>query len=109
MAIKSFEEYKNGDKFVNESRATSRERLLKILRDKYPDAWFKKGENFDSEYEGSIWTGEGSMDDGIPLFDVYGPSSLYELGVYKELADLLDKHGWYAEQYDAGTFFLYKI
>lgn len=92
------------------NEATSRSRLKNILKRKFPDMWMKDGEDFSSSNAGSIWTGEGSFDnDGIPLFDNFATSPLYELGVHKDLVRVLDKHGWFAEFHDGGTVFIWPI
>lgn len=90
--------------------ATSRTKLIEVLNKKFPKVWTKLGEEFSPNYQGSIWTGEGSEvdEEGTPAFCMFGPQSLYDLGVYIPLAQLLEKHGWFAEAHDGGTFFLFE-
>lgn len=86
-----------------------RDELMVALKQKYPRAWFKLGEDFSSEEEGSIWSGEGSYtNDDIPLFNYYDEYGMYEFGVLNELNEFLESVGWYAETYDPGTYFFYK-
>lgn len=85
----------------------NREELIEILRREYPKMWTKFGEQFNGS-DGAIWTGEGSMTkEDYPLFDYNSDSSLYVMGTWKPLYDLLDKHGWYCEWYDSGTVLIY--
>jgi hypothetical protein len=96
-------------KKMNESVEVDRDTLMNILKEKYPKAWFKPGEDFGSDYsEDTIWTGEGSYsNDGMKLFDPYTDDyENYELEVYKPFNDFIESMGYYAESYDAGTFFI---
>jgi hypothetical protein len=86
-----------------------REQLMQLLRDKYPSLFLRTSEEFNKEYRGGIWTsGEDSplAKDGCPIFYYDATSPRYELGVHQEIYKLLDKHGWYAEWYDAGTLLI---
>jgi hypothetical protein len=108
------EEEGGGDMFgeskkLNEGMpAMSRDELMAVLKQKFPKAWFKPGEDFGSDYsENSIWTGEGSYaNNGMELFNDYAEGEGYEMGVYKPLNDLVESLGYYFEPYDSGTFFI---
>jgi hypothetical protein len=82
--------------------------MIELLKKEFPKMWLKPSEDFSREFEGGIWTGEGSIDnDGLPMFDYWShEESIYEMGVRKTLLSLLEKHGWWAECYDAGTYML---
>jgi predicted alpha/beta-fold hydrolase len=79
-----------------------RDHLLKILTRKFPDSFFKKGEEFSKsgEFDNTIWTGTS---DNNSLFDYYS-----EKRVNKRLQRILDKYEWHADFYDPGTVFLRK-
>lgn len=88
-----------------------RNEMQLMLKKAFPKMWMKNSEDFSSDYnDNAIWTGEGSEgNDGLPLFDYYAEDPkehVYVMGVRKTLHDLLNKHGWYAECYDPGTYFL---
>ena len=80
------------------------------IKKNFPDVWIKDGEAFGLGERDSLWTGEGSyMPDGRCAFDglcLDYKEKTYRLGVHKQLITLLDQHGFYAEQHDAGTFFI---
>ena len=64
--------------------------------------------------KGGIWTsGEsGYTYKGETAFNYYNEwskSPKYRSGIYKPFADMLKKHGWYAEWYDPGTIFIFEI
>jgi hypothetical protein len=93
--------------------SVSREKMMSILKAKYPKLFIKESEEFGDGHEGAIWSsGEDGTKakDGWDLFDYYGEGARYgeAIGVHKEAYDLLEKNGWYAEWYDAGTIFFYK-
>ncbi len=88
----------------------TREKLMEILKKRFPLMWMKKSEEFSSDYKDCIWTGEGSyIKKDVPMFDNYGNPKYYELDVHNDLIKFLDKYGWYAESYDSGTYFLAKV
>lgn len=90
--------------------STERYELMSILTKKFPKMWMKESEEFGAPRNG-IWTGEGSYDnDGCEMFNYYAnpTSTLYDMGINKELVDILDEHGWFAEWYDSGTVLIYK-
>ena len=111
--LKVPEEKKRNESFLYEEVKVDRNTLMDILKNNYPKAWFKKGEDFRnfsvSDYsEDTIWTGEGSYaDNGMRLFDSYSDDyENYELEVYKPFNDFIESMGYYVEPYDAGTFFI---
>lgn len=82
------------------------------LATEFPKVWIKDGGEFDGR-KNCLWTGEGSsiklQDVGfsVPAFDTYAFHG-YEAGVWQSLYDFLQIRGFFAEAYDAGTFFIYK-
>jgi len=102
------------DDFIFEAaKALTREELVAELNKKYPKLNLRDSEDFESGYKNCIWV--AGTEDGItakdefPLFDYYAEDpqeKRYVFGVHKELGDILDKAGWYAEWHDAGTCFL---
>lgn len=88
----------------------SRSQVIKLLEKKYPKMMLNLSEDFNGT-EGGIWTsGEDhlSAKDDYSLFNYYSEDhTRYDLGVHKEIGELLEKHGWYAEWYDAGTVMLW--
>ena len=107
--LKVPEEKKRNESFLYEEVKIDRDTLMDMLKTEYPKAWFKKGEDFSSDYsEDTIWTGEGSYaDNGMRLFDSYSDDyENYELEVYKPFNDFIESMGYYVEPYDAGTFFI---
>ena len=89
---------------------TSREKLMKLLADKYNGMFLRTTEEFNGG-DGGIWSSaENGLSSkyGFTLFDYYTENySRYEFGVHNELVTFLDKHGWYTEWYDAGTVMFY--
>lgn len=92
----------------------TREKMLEILNKTYPELFTRTTEEFNGS-KGGIWSsGEGSAEtkDGFKLFDYYSEDyqeKRYVLGVHKEIGNLLEKNGWYAEWYDCGTIMFYLI
>jgi hypothetical protein len=89
---------------------TTREKLMKLLADKYNDMFLRTTEEFDGSTSGIWSSGETYLEakDGFNLFDYYTENyKRYEFGVHNELVDFLDKHGWYAEWHDPGTIMFY--
>jgi len=88
----------------------SRDQVIKLLETKYPRMFLKTSEDFNGA-EGGIWTGGEDhlpAKDGHSLFDYYAEDyARYDIGVHKEIGELLEKQGWYAEWYDAGTVMLW--
>ena len=86
---------------------TTREEMIVILGEMFPITGTT--EDFDGT-EGGIWIcGEcGYLNArGVPFFDYYDTSSIYEFGVLSNLVRLAERHGWYFEWYDAGTIMAY--
>lgn len=93
--------------------ATSREKLMEVLEKKYPKMFMRTTEEFNGS-QGGIWSsGEDGLSakDGFPLFEYYAEDyqeKRYILGVHKEIYNLLEEHGWYAEWNDPGTIMFWK-
>ena len=92
-------------------KATSREKLMELLEKKFPNMWTKEGELFGNHKENTIWTGEGSYlkdKEGMEweIFDYFSMSETYQFGVHIELVEFLNKHGYYTECNDPGTYFI---
>jgi len=87
-------------------KAVDREKLITLLENK---GIVVRGlsEEFDG-MGGGIWICAEEPQNEF-YFDYYAMSSSYELGVDKSLDAFLEKRGWYAEWYDAGTIFLWEI
>lgn len=83
------------------------EDLIEQLKNKFPNMWFKDGADFSSMHIDTIWTGEGSSIGDEEAFDYYGYGNT--LGVHPAFQRELHKLGLFAEFYDAGTVFLYKV
>jgi hypothetical protein len=110
--LKVPEDKKMNENILSEEVKVDRDTLMDILKDEYPNAWFKPGENFSSDYsENTIWSGEGSYaNNGMKLFDPYSEDyKNYELEVYKPFNDFIESMGYYVESYDAGTFFILPV
>ena len=91
--------------------ATTRERLMQKLQKAYPNAHIKPSEDFNGR-DGAIWIGAEDMYDrnGDAVFNYWTENhTKYDLGVIKHFNNFIERNGWYAEWYDAGTVFLYQI
>ena len=94
--------------------ATERDELMNILEAKYPKMFMRTTEEFNGS-QGGIWSsGEDGLpaEDGMPLFEYYAEDpkeKRYILGVHKEIYNLLEEHGWFAEWNDPGTIMFWKI
>ena len=89
---------------------TTREKLMKLLAEKYNGMFLRTTEEFHGGSAGIWSSGESylSAKDGFNLFDYYTENyNRYEFGVHNELVAFLDKHGWYAEWHDPGTIMFY--
>jgi hypothetical protein len=93
--------------------ATGREKLLEILEKKYPKMFLRTTEEFNGN-SGGIWSsGEDGLlaKDGFPMFEYYAEDyneKRYVFGVHKEIRELLEKNGWFAEWNDPGTIMFWK-
>jgi hypothetical protein len=91
----------------------NREKMMELLRAKYPKMFLRTTEEFDGS-NGGIWTsGEDGIEakDGFSLFNYYNEDFKeirYVLGVHREIGDFLSEHGWFAEWHDAGTIMLWQ-
>jgi hypothetical protein len=94
--------------------ATTRENLMKILEEKYPNLFMRTTEEFDGT-KGGIWSsGESGVEatDGKPLFQYYNEDYdevIYVLGIHKEIGTILEDNGWFPEWHDAGTIMFYEM
>jgi hypothetical protein len=89
---------------------TTKEDLIEALQKRFPKAWFKDGADFGSGSDTAVWTGEGSeLNNGLPMFNYYSERSCYAegFGAHEQLCNFVEKHGYYVECYDAGTFLIY--
>lgn len=92
----------------------TRERLIAKLEKAYPEMMLRDSELFDGR-KGAIWTSgeEPPLDrTGMPIFDYWAEDieeKYYTFGVRNHLFNFLERNGWYAEWYDAGTIFIYEI
>ena len=97
----------------NKHVATRNEMIAKINQ-KYPKLLTRTTEEFNGS-PGGIWSsGESSIEasDGFQLFNYYAEDckeKRYVFGVHKEIGNLLEKNGWFAEWYDCGTIMFYLI
>lgn len=78
------------------------ETMLSILNTHFPQLDAVDAVEFDSDYEenNGMWFKNsecGVASDGLPLWDYHVG------GVHPDLYNMLHKHGFYAEPYDAGT------
>lgn len=86
--------------------------MMAALKKEFPGMWTKPGEEFSHNHamDHAIWTGENSFDkEDLPMFDYYAEDpqeNYYVMGVRRPLHEFLEKHGWYAEAHDPGTYFL---
>lgn len=92
--------------------------LHREINEHFPKVWIKGGSLFSNDHCESLWTGEGStytfnvegeQPIELPVFDYWSGFSLYECGVLKEFAQFLRDRGYFAEPYDPGTYFIWKI
>ena len=69
-------------------------------------------EEFGDGWNGGIWVcGEcgDTYTSGKRIYNYYGNSRGYNLGVLQEFESKLNKMGWYSEWYDTGTVFIFPI
>jgi hypothetical protein len=91
----------------------TRDALTKKLGVLFPKMNTRPSEAFDG-HPGGIWiTSESTpASNGDPLFAFYAEDpteQVYVFGVHREIREVLDASGWFAEPYDAGTWFLWAI
>lgn len=83
--------------------------LLKFeaeFKSTFPDAWVRVGD-FNDDGEEVLWSGEDCFDaNGMPLFDYYEDCG-YD--IHPKLVALAEKHGYYFECYDSGTYIATEI
>jgi hypothetical protein len=101
---------------INIMSKLSREDMVILLNAKFPMLNCLKTEDFYSnksdDYSGGIWLcGEDDTvvdKSGTRIFHYYNNSSKYIFGVLVTLNTLLEKNGWRAEWYDAGTIMFWE-
>ena len=85
--------------------------LIKKLEALCPEGNFKEGEGFSADYNGSIWTGEGTYTkDDMQVFNYFSEDyeeKTYVMGVYKPFRKIVEDAGWMIECHDAGTYFIF--
>lgn len=75
--------------------------VMKALETRFGIEFVRESEAFGGVGDGGIWTsGEGSK-----WFDQY----CYADGIHPRMSKYLEKVGWFAEWYDAGTVMLWKV
>lgn len=93
------------------SNIPTRDEMMALITKRFPNIWMKTSEQFDGRKD-AIWTGTNSFidkDKEVPAFNDFIESKKYDIGVHVTLVSFLNKHGYYAEAYDCGTFFIYMI
>ena len=91
----------------------SREELVLLLVGKFPELNCMLTEDFfglGGTMNGIWLSGEDGITDkkGNVLFNYYNNGSTYKFGVINHFCEFIEKHGWYAEWYDAGTLMLWE-
>ena len=88
--------------------------LIEAINKSYPKLNMALSEEFNGN-EGGVWvmgTEDGLCSkNGLLLFDYYAEDNSednYLFGCNQELHKQLEKHGWFAEWYDAGTMFFWR-
>jgi len=98
---------------MEKEKVTASELIVEINKI-YPNLNMRLSEDFNGN-RGGVWV--NGTEDGLVgknnrlLFDYYAEDSSekhYIFGCNKELHKQLEKHGWYAEWYDAGTMFFWR-
>ncbi len=82
--------------------------LVEILENKYPTLSINN--NTETSIRVSAEDGTTATD-GFDLFNYYAEDYKevrYVMGVHKEIGDLLNQYGWWAEWQDAGTIMLWE-
>jgi len=93
--------------------ALSRTKMMAKLEAKYPKLFMRTTEEFNGS-KGGIWSSAENGDeakDGFNLFNYYSEDYnevRYHIGVHKEIYNLLEKNGWYAEWNDPGTIMFWE-
>jgi hypothetical protein len=92
--------------------ALDRQEMMDKLEEKYPNLFMRTTEEFNGS-KGGIWSSGENGDqakDGRPLFNYYTENyNLYTSGVHKEIYDLLEENGWWAEWNDPGTIMFWEF
>ncbi len=94
--------------------AATRDEMMAVLEARYPKMFLRTTEEFNGS-KGGIWSsGEDDLPakDEFPLFDYYAEDYeevRYVFGVHREIGDLLEENGWFAEWHDCGTIMFWLI
>ncbi len=96
------------------NNTVDRDTLIGILEEKYPKLTIRKSEDFDGTPDRLWCSGEDGTEasDEMPLFNYWCEDYkeiTYVFGVHKEIGNLLEQYGWYAEWHDAGTVFIGEV
>ncbi len=92
------------------------QKIIENLQKQFPNiSGIKPGAEWrGAEEDNSIFLGDaaegGTVDGMMPAADYYEHRGSYEnFGIHKKLVDALDKLGYFAEWYDAGTLLAYPV
>jgi len=92
-------------------------RLLKALEKKWPNGFWRSGNEWDGRKKGNtVWAGAEDSDvtwgkNGLPLFNYWVEDyeeHHYTFGVHNKFRQWLEDRGWWSEWNDPGTIFFYK-
>jgi hypothetical protein len=93
-----------------------RKAMMKALEEKFgfTVATREEFDGCEEKSDGGIWvkSSEETTIEGLRAFNYYAfdidpKEEVYIMGVHKKVHNFLEKHGWYAEPYDAGTYMIY--
>ena len=86
--------------------------LIKKINKLYPKAKAAPASDFygDPNEKGIWFRGSecGDVIDCLPMYDYWNELWLDTFGVNPEFEKFMNKHGWYCENYDAGTLMAYE-
>lgn len=85
---------------VSSSREVVKAELQTMLGEEF---FLRDSEEFDGR-EGAIWTSGESSASGLNGEFI---ASFYGMKIHPKVEELLNKHGWWLDWYDAGTILLY--
>lgn len=93
------------------TESTNRQSVMKWVKGIFKSK-VRTTEEFGDGWNGGIWVcGEcgDTYTNGKRIYNYYGNSRGYNLGVLQEFESKLNKMGWYSEWYDTGTVFIFPI
>jgi len=82
--------------------------LVRKFKETFPDCWVKDGVEFNGSDSTLLWTGEGSMVDGIPMFNYNRDDETYVLGVHHKVYNWMLDRGLFFQAHDPGTYLAYE-